>query len=66
MQLKWKKRKFLIFFLILFLTIVQFIGHKVNEDFGYYHLPYIINFVSDKIIFGLSIYQWFKVIIRHG
>ena len=49
-----KKENFLIFFLILFLTIVQFIGHKVNEDFGYYHLPYIINFVSDKIIFGLS------------
>ena len=30
------------------------IGYKPNEDYGYYHLPYIINMISDKIIFGLS------------
>ena len=28
--------------------------HKPNEDFGYYHLPYLINFTSEKVIFGLS------------
>ena len=38
----------------LAIIVVQFIGHNVNEDFGYYHLPYINNFVSDKIIFGLK------------
>ena len=28
--------------------------YKPHEDYGYYHLPYIINLVSEKIIFGLS------------
>lgn len=28
--------------------------HKPNEDWGYYHLPYLINFTSEKVIFGLS------------
>lgn len=49
-----KKVNIIIFFLALVLVTVQFIGHKVNEDYGYYHLPYIINFISDKLIFGLS------------
>lgn len=40
--------------ILLFLVTIQFIGHDVNEDFGYYHLPYVINFVSDKLILGLS------------
>ena len=30
------------------------IKYKPNEDYGFYHLPYIINLVSEKIIFGLS------------
>lgn len=49
-----KKLNLIIFFLALVLVTAQFIGHKVNEDYGYYHLPYIINFISDKLIFGLS------------
>ena len=28
--------------------------YNLNEDYGYYHLPYIINLTSEKIIFGLS------------
>jgi hypothetical protein len=40
--------------LFTFLVTIQFIGHNVNEDFGYYHLPYVINFISDKLILGLS------------
>ena len=28
--------------------------YNPNEDYGYYHLPYIINLVSEKVIFGLS------------
>ena len=43
-----------IFFIVLLLISIQFVGHNVNEDYGYYHLPYIINFVSDKLILGLS------------
>tara|TARA_Y100000768_G_C23980185_1_gene685309 strand:- start:180 stop:1829 length:1650 start_codon:yes stop_codon:yes gene_type:complete len=53
--LKLKKKENLFFlFVILIIVSIQFIGHEVNEDFGYYHLPYIINFVSDKLILGLS------------
>jgi hypothetical protein len=33
------------------------IYHKPHEDFGYYHLPYLINFISDKVIFGLASVQ---------
>jgi hypothetical protein len=46
--------------LILILCIIAFfmiIYHKPNEDFGYYHLPYLINFISDKVIFGLASIQ---------
>ncbi len=43
-----------IFSILLFILTIQFLGHEVNEDFGYYHLPYIINFISDKIILGLG------------
>ena len=33
----------------------MFIKYVVaNEDFGYYHLPYITNLIEEKIIFGLS------------
>lgn len=39
---------------ILFLSILMFIKYKPNEDFGYYHLPYITNLIEEKIIFGLS------------
>ena len=31
------------------------LGHKPNEDFGYYHLPYIVNINSEKIIYSLII-----------
>ena len=41
--------------LIIFLTsLIMFLGYNPNEDFGYYHLPYIVNLNSEKIIFGLS------------
>ena len=42
---------YLIFFLIF---VPIYISQKFHEDFGYYHLPYIINFISEKIIFGLA------------
>jgi hypothetical protein len=43
---------------ILFITaFLMVIYHKPNEDFGYYHLPYLINFISDKVIFGLASVQ---------
>ncbi len=42
------------FILILFFSILMFIKYKPNEDFGYYHLPYITNLIYEKVIFGLS------------
>ena len=41
----------LISFLIIFIMTLKY---KPHEDYGYYHLPYIINLISEKIIFGLS------------
>ena len=52
-------KKFEYFFLILSLlfVLILFYLHKPNEDFGFYHLPYIVNFTNEKIIFGLSTLQ---------
>jgi hypothetical protein len=52
----YKKNKnfFILIFLISLLMVAY---HKPNEDFGYYHLPYLINFISEKVIFGLSTIQ---------
>ena len=48
------KKKNLIFFLVLTLLIPIFLTQKYHEDFGYYHLPYLISFAEQKIIFGLA------------
>ena len=48
----FKHYKFL--FLLILISLIMFIKYKPNEDFGYYHLPYITNLVNQKIIFGLS------------
>ena len=47
------KNKLVIFFSFI-LVIIMSLKYKPNEDYGFYHLPYIINLVSEKIIFGLS------------
>ena len=44
-----KKNKYILS-VFLFISFFMVIYHKPNEDFGYYHLPYLINFTSDKII----------------
>ena len=48
-----KNYKYL-FISIILLAVFMLAYHKPNEDFGYYHLPYLINFTSEKVIFGLS------------
>lgn len=50
-----KNKNFLILFFLTSLLMLAY--HKPNEDFGYYHLPYLINFISEKVIFGLSTVQ---------
>ena len=43
-------------FILISLIIIFFmtVKYKPNEDYGFYHLPYIINLISEKVIFGLS------------
>jgi len=44
----------LVILISLIVVIIMTIKYKPNEDYGFYHLPYIINLISEKIIFGLS------------
>ena len=39
---------------ILFLLLPIFISQKYHEDFGYYHLPYALSLIEEKIIFGFA------------
>ena len=39
---------------IILLFIPIFLSQKYHEDFGYYHLPYAIGLIEEKIIFGFS------------
>ena len=48
------KKKLFIYLLIFSILIPIYISQKYHEDFGYYHLPYIINLINEKIIFGLA------------
>ena len=44
-----------VLYLLIFLILIPiYISQKYHEDFGYYHLPYVVNFVNEKIIFGLA------------
>ena len=45
----FKKKEF---YLIFLFVLLLFHSHKPHEDFGYYHLPYVINFNESKIILG--------------
>ena len=40
--------------MLIVVSVFLFFNHEPNEDFGFYHLPYVVNFKSEKIIFGLS------------
>ena len=53
--LKIKLKKKLLIYLLIFLVLIPiYISQKYHEDFGYYHLPYIVNLINEKIIFGLA------------
>ena len=44
-----------IYFLITISFFVPvFLSQKYHEDFGYYHLPYALSFIEEKIIFGFA------------
>ena len=42
------------YIIIIFLLIPIYLSQKYHEDFGYYHLPYAIGFIEEKIIFGFA------------
>ncbi len=42
------------YIIITFLLIPIFVSQKYHEDFGYYHLPYALSFIEEKIIFGFA------------
>lgn len=52
------KKKYIKFIFYFFLTLIFlspiFLNQKYHEDLGYYHLPYIIGLVENKIIFGFA------------
>ena len=39
---------------IILLLIPIYLSQKYHEDFGYYHLPYAIGLIEEKIIFGFA------------
>jgi hypothetical protein len=47
-------KKNILFFLLLIVLVPIFISQKYHEDFGYYHLPYSLLLLEEKIIFGIA------------
>ena len=39
---------------VVIALLPMFISQKYHEDFGYYHLPYALAFIEDKIVFGFA------------
>ena len=50
----FKKEEFFLFLLVFLLLLSFFIISKTNEDFPYYHLPSSLQFVQQKLQFGLG------------
>ena len=40
------------YIIIIFLLVPIYLSQKYHEDFGYYHLPYAISFIEEKIVFA--------------
>ena len=47
-------KKLIYYFIFILLFIPIYLSQKYHEDFGYYHLPYAIGLIEEKIIFGFS------------
>ena len=44
-----------IYYLIIILLLIPiYLSQKYHEDFGYYHLPYAIGLIEEKIVFGFA------------
>lgn len=42
------------YLLVILFLLPMYISQKYHEDFGYYHLPYALSFLEEKIVFGLA------------
>ncbi len=42
------------YLIIIIFFIPMFLSQKYHEDFGYYHLPYALGFIEEKIVFGFA------------
>ncbi len=47
-------KKLIYYFIAILLFVPIYLSQKYHEDFGYYHLPYAIGLIEEKIIFGFS------------
>tara|TARA_B100000989_G_scaffold296095_1_gene278543 strand:+ start:300 stop:1961 length:1662 start_codon:yes stop_codon:yes gene_type:complete len=47
-------KKKIINLVVVIALLPMFISQKYHEDFGYYHLPYALAFIEDKIVFGFA------------
>jgi len=52
------KKKVLKFLLLILLFIILLFLSKNNEDFPYYHLPFMINLIEHKIQFGIGHFNY--------
>ena len=53
-SIKLFEKKNIYILIIIFFFIPIFLSQKYHEDFGYYHLPYALGLVEEKIIFGFA------------
>ena len=51
---KFFQRENIGYFIIILLFVPIFLSQKYHEDFGYYHLPYALGLIEEKIIFGFA------------
>ena len=52
--LKFIKIENINYLIIILLLIPIYLSQKYHEDFGYYHLPYAIGLIEEKIVFGFA------------
>ena len=48
------KKNIFFYLIIIGFLIPMFVSQKYHEDFGYYHLPYALAFLEEKIVFGFA------------
>jgi len=52
--LDYFKKKNCHYLILISLFVPMYLSQKYHEDFGYYHLPYALAFLEEKIIFGFA------------